>query len=71
MLGLKLQLDQWEVHQTTGVKYAPVNYDCGVGGGKDLQCTNNPEYAIRLEARTQNGALKAYFYRMDCEKVRS
>lgn len=65
VLGLKLQLDQWEVHQTTGVKYAPLNYDCAVGGGKDLQFTNNLEYAIRLEVRTQNGALTAYFYRAD------
>lgn len=65
VLGLELQLDQWEVHQTSGVKYAPVNFDCAVGGGKDLRFTNNLGYAIRLEVRTQNGALTAYFFRSE------
>lgn len=65
VLGLKLQLDQWEVHQTTSVKYAPVNFDCAVGGGKDLQFTNSLDYTILLEVRTQNGALTAYFYRSE------
>ena len=65
VLGLELQLDHWEVHQTSGVKYAPVNFDCAVGGGKDLRFTNNLGYAIRLEVRTQNGALTAYFFRSE------
>ena len=65
VLGLELQLDQWEVHQTSGVKYAPVNFDCAVGGGKDLRFTNTLGYPIRLEVRTQNGALTAYFYRAE------
>lgn len=65
VLGLELQLDQWEVHQTTGVRYAPVNFDCAVGGSKDLRFTNTLAYPIRLEVRTQNGALTAYFYRAE------
>lgn len=65
VLGLELQLDQWEVHQTSGVKYAPVNFDCAVGGGKDLRFTNTLDYPIRMEVRTQNGALTAYFYRAE------
>lgn len=65
VLGLELQLDQWEVHQSSGVKYAPVNFDSAVGGGKDLRFTNTLGYPIRLEVRTQNGALTAYFYRAE------
>lgn len=65
VLGLELQLDQWEVHQTSGVKYAPVNFDCAVGGSKDLRFTNTLDYPIRLEVRTQKGALTAYFYRAE------
>jgi len=65
VLGLELQLDQWEVHQTSGVKYAPLNYDAAVGGSKDLKFTNTLGYPIRLEVRTQGGALTAYFYRAE------
>lgn len=65
VLGLELQLDQWEVHQTSGVKYAPVNFDCAVGGGKDLRFTNCLGYPIRMEVRTQNGALTVYVYRAE------
>lgn len=63
VLGLELQLDQWEVHQTTGVKYAPVNFDAAVGSRKDLKFTNTLPYAVRLEVMTQRGALTAFFYR--------
>lgn len=65
VLGLELQLDAWAVHQTSGVKYAPVNYDAAVGGGKDLKFTNTLSYALRLEVRTQGGALTAYFMRAE------
>lgn len=65
VLGLELQLNQWEVHQTSGVKYAPLNFDAAVGGGKDLIFTNSLAYPIRLEVRTQRGALTAYFYRAE------
>lgn len=65
VLGLELQLDQWEVHQTSGVKYAPLNYDASVGDRKDLKFTNTLGYPIRLEVHTQRGALTAYFYRAD------
>lgn len=65
VLGLELQLDQWEVHQTSGVKYAPVNFDAAVGAGKDLCFTNSLDDTIRLEVRTQNGALTAFFYRAE------
>lgn len=63
VLGLELQLDQWEVHQTTGVKYAPVNFDAAVGGGKDLKFTNNLPYPIEIIVRTQRGALTVYLHR--------
>lgn len=62
-LGLDLQLDQWEVHQVSGVKYAPLNFDAAVGGYKDLRFTNDLDYPVRLEVMTQNGALTAVFYR--------
>ena len=65
VLGLELQLDQWEVHQVAGVKYAPQNFDAAVGSRKDLKFTNTLPYPIRLEVRTQNGALTAYFYRAE------
>lgn len=65
VLGLELQLDQWEVHQTSGVKYAPLNFDAAVGDRKDLKFTNTLGYPIRLEVRTQRGALTAYFYRAE------
>ena len=65
VLGLELQLDQWEVHQTSGVKYAPLNFDAAVGDRKDLKFTNTLGYPIRLEVRTQRGALTAYFYRTE------
>lgn len=62
ILGLNLQLDQWEVHQVSGVKYAPLNFDAAVGSSKDLKFTNTLDYPIRLEVLTQNGALTAFFY---------
>lgn len=65
VLGLELRLDQWEVHQTSGVKYAPVNFDAAVGSRKDLRFTNSLPYPIRLEVLTQNGAMTAFFYRAD------
>lgn len=64
-LGLNLQLDQWQVHQMTGVKYAPVNFDSAVGGGLDLAFTNSLPYAIRLEVKTQRGAMTALLYRAE------
>lgn len=63
ILGLELQLDQWEVHQTTGVKYAPVNFDAAVGGSKDLRFTNSLPYPIEIRVSTQRGALTVYICR--------
>lgn len=65
ILGLELQLDQWEVHQTSGVKYAPLNYDAAVGSVKDLRFTNTLGVPIRIEVRTQRGALTVYLYRAE------
>lgn len=66
-LGLNLELDQWEVHQVSGVKYAPLNFDAAVGSRKDLRFTNTLSYPVRLEVLTQNGALTAFFYRANEE----
>lgn len=63
ILGLPIKLTQWEVHQTSGVKYAPLNFDCAVGSSKDLCFTNTLPFDLRIDVRTQGGALSVYLYR--------
>lgn len=62
ILGLPIKLTQWEVHQTSGVKYAPLNFDCAVGSSKDLRFTNTLPFDLRIDVKTQNGALTVYLY---------
>lgn len=61
VLGIPLQLDDWEVHQVSGVKYVPVNYDACVSSSQDFAFTNNLPYPLMLTVLTQNGALTAIF----------
>lgn len=63
MLGLDLQLDAYQVHQYTGVHYAPLNYDCAVSNRKDFAFTNTYDFPLTLRVVTQEGALTALFYR--------
>lgn len=63
LLGLDLQLDEWGVHRYTGVKYAPVNFDCAVATWKDFAFTNTYEFPLNLQVVSQEGALTALFFR--------
>lgn len=65
LLGLDLQLDEWGVHRYTGVKYAPVNYDCAVATWKDFAFTNTYDFPLTLRVVTQEGALTALFFRAE------
>lgn len=63
ILGLELQLDEWVVHQVSGVRYAPLNFDCAVSNHQDFKFTNTYPWPLRVEAMTQGGALTVLLYR--------
>ena len=65
LLGLELQLDEWGVHRYTGVRYAPVNFDCAVATWKDFAFTNTYDFPLSLRVSTQDGALTALFFRAE------
>ncbi|NLE19727.1 MAG: hypothetical protein GX623_02815 [Clostridiales bacterium] len=67
VLGVPARITQWELHQQSGVRYAPAGLDAAVGAYSDFEFTNILPYALRLEALPQNGALSVWLYRADAE----
>ena len=65
LLGLDVQLDEWGVHRYSGVKYAPVNFDCAVASWKDFAFTNTYDFPMTLQVVAQEGALTALFFRAE------
>ncbi len=66
ILGIDVQLDEWNVHRVSGVWYAPLNFDCAVGNTtSDLCFTNTWPWPLRIEALTQGGALTVLLYRAE------
>lgn len=65
LLGLDARLDEWGVHRYSGVKYAPVNFDCAVASWKDFAFTNTYDFPLTLQVVAQEGALTALFFRAE------
>lgn len=57
ILGLDINPIAREVHQISGVKYVPIDFDCAVGSSKDFCFVNPYPWPLRIEALTQEGAL--------------
>ncbi len=64
VLGLPLQVEEWDAHRRQGVKYIPVSLDAAVGSKKDFVFTNTLPYPLLLWTEAQGGALTALIYRM-------
>lgn len=67
VLGIPAKITQWELHQQSGVRYAPPGLDASVGFYSDFAFTNLLPYALRLEVQPQNGALSVWLYRAEAE----
>lgn len=57
VLGLPLQIDEWRIHRTSGVAYAPQFFDAVVGIYSDFTFTNTMDYPIHISSYSQNGVL--------------
>ncbi len=58
-------MDEWELHSSYGVPYAPVSLDSAVGSFSDLIFTNLMPYTIRLHAKAQQDSVTVVIYRAD------
>lgn len=65
LIPLPLQIDEWRVHQKTGVVYIPQYFDAAVGSFYDLIFRNTLPYPIRIEAMPQSGAVTVLLYRAE------
>ena len=63
LLGLPLQIDEWTVHQYTGVDYVPQFFDAAVGTYTDLKFTNTLPYPIRISTLHEEGVVTVLIYR--------
>lgn len=62
---LPVRIDEWALHSSYGVAYAPLWRDSTVGSYSDLLFTNLMPYAIRLEAKAQQNSITVIVYRAD------
>lgn len=65
ILSLPIQIEEWAVHQRSGVPYIPQYFDAAVGSRTDLVFTNTLHYPIRLFAMPQEGAVTVLIFRME------
>ena len=65
LIPLPLQIDEWRVHQKTGVVYIPQYFDAAVGSFYDLIFNNTLPYPIRIYAKPQTGAVTVLLYRAE------
>ena len=63
VLGLPLQITDWDTHQHTGVDYVPISFDAAVGNSGDFMFLNTLGYPIRIWAQPQDGAVTVLIYR--------
>ena len=54
---LPVKINEWRVHQKSGVPYVPVNLDASVSSSMDLRFNNLLDYPITFHCMTQDGAL--------------
>lgn len=57
VLMLPLQIDEWEVHRSSGVSYVPQYFDAAVGAYSDFVFHNTLSYPIELESHQSNGVI--------------
>ncbi len=65
VLGLPLQINEWEVHRASGVLYVPVNFDACVASWVDFRFVNTLDYPLLMEVLPQRGALTVIFSRAE------
>lgn len=65
LILLPLQIDEWRVHQKSGVAYIPQYFDAAVGSFYDLIFNNTLPYPIRIFAKPQGGAVTVLLYRAE------
>ena len=63
LLEVPVQITDWAVHSSSGVRYVPVSYDACVGNYTDLCFTNSLPYPIEIRAMPQDGALTVLIFR--------
>lgn len=67
VLGLPLQITEWNPHGSSGVPYVPVALDASVWKNGDFRFFNNLDYPIRIWAMPQNGVVTVLIYRAEEE----
>lgn len=65
VLGLPLQVEEWELHMYLGVAYVPHLFDAAVGYYSDFAFTNLLPYPIKVQALPQDGVLTVLILRAE------